>query len=648
LRCGLVGMAVSASMGLRLSLEAWVGPGLPTYITFYPAVMVVALLAGFVPGALTTVLVCFLTAYWILPPVGQFTIDSPVDRLGLLVFAGMGLFMSAVADLYRRNRDKAAAYERKEALHKSEERLALAASATRIGMFDWDLTKGSVLWTQTHEAIFGYAPEVTSSTLEHDYHKLVDRIHPDDLPYIEEEVRRCIHDREPLEVQYRIIWPDGSLHWVETKGVSQYDGNGKASCVLGVVMDISDRKRAEDELRESRERLELALASSKMATFDWDIVKNRRNWSDGVHKLLGTNPETFTGTTEDFFQIIHPADRSTVQAALARAVETIGDYKTEYRVVWPDGSIRHISVRGKVHCDDAGRAVMMTGVCWDITELKQIEKTLNQLNEDLESRVSERTKELATALHDLQVESAERIQAVEALREKEQMLIQQSRQAALGEMIGNIAHQWRQPLNILALQVQQLLMLYEFGKLTRESLDSTVNSSMEQIRHMSGTIDDFRNYFRPDKGKTEFELSGVITNTLSLIGEGFRSEKIRIEVLTKDDPVISGYRNEFAQVLINILNNARDVLIEREINAPRVTITTFTESDRAVVSIADNAGGIPEEIIGKIFDPYFTTKGPQIGTGVGLFMSKSIIEKNMGGRLTVRNNADGAEFRIEV
>jgi C4-dicarboxylate-specific signal transduction histidine kinase len=191
-------------------------------------------------------------------------------------------------------------------------------------------------------------------------------------------------------------------------------------------------------------------------------------------------------------------------------------------------------------------------------------------------------------------------------------------------------------------------MMHDYGKFTRETLQSNVSSSMELIQHMSRTIDDFRNYFRPDKGKTEFELSGVITNTLTLIEDSFKNDRISIEIITNDDPVITGYRNEFAQVILNILNNARDVLIEREISDPRVTISLSVEGDRAIVSIADNAGGVPEEIMGKIFDPYFTTKGPQTGTGVGLFMSKSIIEKNMGGMLTVRNTANGAEFRIEV
>jgi signal transduction histidine kinase len=226
--------------------------------------------------------------------------------------------------------------------------------------------------------------------------------------------------------------------------------------------------------------------------------------------------------------------------------------------------------------------------------------------------------------------------------------LSQSRQAAMGEMIGNIAHQWRQPLNVLGITVQQLLLFYDLGEFNRELLEKNVSQSMELIRHMSKTIDDFRNYFRPDKEKIEFKVNGAIANTLFLIAESFKNQKIGIEVVAKEDPVIFGYQNEFAQVLLNILNNARDILTERGIGDPRVTITVCSEGDRAVVTVADNGGGVPEEIMDRVFDPYFTTKGPQGGTGVGLYMSKSIIEKNMGGRLTLRNIAEGAEFRIEM
>lgn len=245
-------------------------------------------------------------------------------------------------------------------------------------------------------------------------------------------------------------------------------------------------------------------------------------------------------------------------------------------------------------------------------------------------------------------ESAERLRVAEDLREREQMLIQQSRQAAMGEMIGNIAHQWRQPLNTLGLYTQSLGIFYGKPSFNKEYLDTSVAKSMEIIHHMSKTIDDFRNFFNTDKEKCNFNVRESIRNTLSLLDGSFLNPRISIDIVENDAPVIHGNQNEFAQVLLNILINAKDAVIEREIDNAKVIITIKGEGDNTVVTVEDNAGGIPEEFISKVFDPYFTTKGPQQGTGVGLFMSKTIIEKNMGGRLAVRNTGSGAEFRIEV
>jgi PAS domain S-box-containing protein len=248
----------------------------------------------------------------------------------------------------------------------------------------------------------------------------------------------------------------------------------------------------------------------------------------------------------------------------------------------------------------------------------------------------------------LRQETVERLRILEELRKNGELLIAQSRMAALGEMIGNIAHQWRQPLNNLGLLVQQLPLFCELNEMSQDFVDDNAGKSMELIDHMSRTIDDFRNFFKPEKEKVEFKVQGEIAKTLSLIEASFQAHKIRIEVQTIADPVIYGYPNEFAQVLLNIMINARDVLTEREINLPQVLIALATEQHRTVLTVTDNGGGIAQEIIGKIFDPYFTTKGPQVGTGVGLFMSKTIIEKNMGGKLSVRNVDNGAEFKIEV
>lgn len=260
----------------------------------------------------------------------------------------------------------------------------------------------------------------------------------------------------------------------------------------------------------------------------------------------------------------------------------------------------------------------------------------------------ERASQQRAMQNALQAEMHERLQAVETLREREQMLIQQSRNAAMGEMIGNIAHQWRQPLNTLGLFTQRLGCFYGTPSFNKEFLDDSVEKSMEIIQFMSRTIDDFRNFFSTEREKVRFRVDEAANKALSLVEASFKDCRINIEKEVRDDAVALGLPNEYAQVLLNIFINAKDAIVERAIRFPRLKITIGTENGSSVVTIADNAGGIPEEIVGKIFDPYFTTKGPKQGTGVGLFMSKTIIESNMGGRLSVRTTDEGAEFRIEV
>ncbi|HEY6837237.1 MAG TPA: MEDS domain-containing protein [Geobacteraceae bacterium] len=296
-------------------------------------------------------------------------------------------------------------------------------------------------------------------------------------------------------------------------------------------------------------------------------------------------------------------------------------------------------------------------------ERKRSEEDLRRAHDELEQRVRERTEELASTIETLlgemsereraeealRQETLERLRTVEALREKEQLLMHQSRLAAMGEMINNIAHQWRQPLNLLGLVIQELPLKYEMGDFTREYLEARSAMANELVRHMSRTIDDFRNFFRPDKEKVDFSVNEVVNKTLSLVEESFRNNNIAVEVAMSGNPVINGYPNEYSQVLLNVLMNAKDAYGERNVPPPRlVTVTSGTENGRAFVAIADNAGGIPAGIMDKIFDPYFTTKGPDKGTGVGLFMARTIIGMSMNGSITARNTGVGAEFRIEV
>ncbi|MDD5287449.1 MAG: PocR ligand-binding domain-containing protein, partial [Desulfuromonadaceae bacterium] len=281
---------------------------------------------------------------------------------------------------------------------------------------------------------------------------------------------------------------------------------------------------------------------------------------------------------------------------------------------------------------------------------RQQEELLVQMGADVSFALDNMAREARRQMVEqaLREETLERLRAVEAMRDNEKMLLQQSRLAAMGEMINNIAHQWRQPLNVLALLVQQIQLFYDTGSLSKEELDSCVNKSMGSINHMSQTIDDFRNFFKPDKKQVVFKIQDVVAKTITLVEDSFKNQQIRIDLRVSDNPTLTGFPNEYSQVLLNIMTNARDALLEKRPNGAKVTITICKEEEKAVVIIADNAGGIPEEVMDKIFEPYFTTKGPDKGTGVGLFMSKTIIEKNMNGCLKVRNTPEGAEFRIEV
>ena len=278
--------------------------------------------------------------------------------------------------------------------------------------------------------------------------------------------------------------------------------------------------------------------------------------------------------------------------------------------------------------------------------------TLNTLNASLTLKVEEKTKKLNEMNKNLEKMVEKKSNE---LIQKENILNHQSKMAAMGEMIENIAHQWRQPLSVIATAATGAKLKKDYGNLNDDEFYETMNIINNSAQHLSNTIDDFRNFFSTEKEMSSFEINIPLEKVLYLIDSKFKSKNIVVIKNTQKINIL-GLINEFIQVLLNIINNSLDAFEENNYENKFIFIDIYKEKENLVLKIKDNAGGIKEEIINRIFEPYFTTKHKSQGTGIGLYMSTEIIKKHMNGNLSVSNKeyiyndikCKGAEFIIEL
>jgi PAS domain S-box-containing protein len=263
----------------------------------------------------------------------------------------------------------------------------------------------------------------------------------------------------------------------------------------------------------------------------------------------------------------------------------------------------------------------------DISELKNTQRKLKKLNTNLEQKVQE------------EIEKNEKHQTI---------MFQQSKLAEMGLILNMIAHQWRQPLNNVSLVVNTMIIKYKKGHLTNEIFDKLKTDFQKQISYLSSTIDDFQDFFKPKKDKEFFKIKDLIITTHSLIKPIF--DKYQIEFTINIDSKMSyfGYKNELSQVILNILTNSKDALIEKDIKNKFIKISASLNHEYLIIIIEDNAKGVDKSILGKIFEPYFSTKSSKVGTGIGLYMSKTIINEHFKGEITANNKNDGLEIIIKL
>jgi signal transduction histidine kinase len=273
----------------------------------------------------------------------------------------------------------------------------------------------------------------------------------------------------------------------------------------------------------------------------------------------------------------------------------------------------------------------------DISEQIEAKNRLLNLNQSLEKRVQD---------------------AIELTKRQDEKIQEQTRLAQMGEMISMIAHQWRQPLGAINTAIMSINTKRKLGKfdLNKEEdrdkffafMDKKHTNVLNYVQGLSQTIDDFRNFFKPNKAKELVSITQPIENALDIVEASMESKGIIIEKRYEDISEISLYQNELMQVVLNILKNAQDNFIEKSIKDAKIEISTRVEGDEHIITIRDNGGGIPDDILPKIFDPYFSTKDERNGTGLGLYMSKTIVEEHHNGILSAVNSEDNIIFEIKL
>jgi len=279
-----------------------------------------------------------------------------------------------------------------------------------------------------------------------------------------------------------------------------------------------------------------------------------------------------------------------------------------------------------------------------------------KINIDRDDEIGKLSKQFETMRKALITREEDNIKQLKEIKEKDLMLVQQTKMAAMGRLLENIAHQWRQPLSIISTAATGAKVQKEINVLTDKQLIATLDTINNSAQYLSQTIEDFRDFFDPRNDKMEeFSISKTINKTIDLINPSFKAKNIEIIKEIEDFSFFS-IENEIIQVLINLLNNAKDAFLKVENMDKYIFIKTYKNGNYIIIEIKDNAGGVPEDIINKIFEPYFTTKHQSQGTGVGLYMSQKIIKTRLNGTLIVKNEEfehnnklyTGAKFIIKI
>lgn len=364
-------------------------------------------------------------------------------------------------------------------------------------------------------------------------------------------------------------------------------------------------------------------------------------------KISGYTKEELIGKNHNIVR--HPEVPSEKFELLWQSISQKHVYKDTVKNLAKDGSTFYVNTTIIPILDENKNIIEYVAIRYDVTkevklkeELLKKEAEYEELNKSLEKRVLEQTKELKELNQTLEKRVKDEISKNE---EKQRVMFWQSRHASLGQMLANIAHQWRQPLTELSLAMFNIKKAMQNENQT-DAL-KFYDESKHIIKNMSQTIDDFTNFFSPDKERHYFNIKDSISEAISLLENMLNEQMISLKQELIDIEVL-GITNELTQVIVNLINNSKDAFIHNGILLREISIRIKKKSDFALIEFVDNAGGIAKENIEKIFEPYFTTKHKSRGTGLGLFMSRMICEQGLGATIDVLSKKQTTIFSIKI
>ncbi|HEY0011843.1 MAG TPA: PAS domain S-box protein [Allosphingosinicella sp.] len=485
-----------------------------------------------------------------------------------------------------------------EELQESRRRLELAVEGAKIGIWTFDLETGHTWYSDRSKQMYGLPLDTAM-----DADVIKNAVHPN---YWDEVADPYLHGfkQDKVEVEYPVTCPDGSERWIYSLGALARDKDGHARAVNGIHMDITDRKRSEEELAQARLHLDMAVDGANLGIWRLDPRTGDAWYSDRSRNLWGVGDDVRMDR-ETMWQHIHPDDRDKVLEPYRN--DFPGDrIDMEHRVIWPNGDVRWVHSIGSVQRDSHGAPEGISGIHLDVTDRKDAEVEL--------------------------------VRSREALHQSEKL-------AALGSLLAGVSHELNNPLSAI---VGQAEMLEEDAVGTPlEQRAKKISAAADRCARIVQTFLAMARRREPDR--VAIDPNALVVDALQITEYALRTTGITASIECDPNvPAIEGDRDQLHQVLVNLIINAQQALEGAETFDKRLCVRTcVTAAGNVAIDIVDNGPGVPQDLTTRIFEPFFTTKPQGSGTGVGLSFSFGIVEAH-GGRLSVLKSDGGATFRIEL